>query len=147
MVALYVAMALISGAGLAIQVGLNNGLRARLGHPILAALISFATGIVLLLASTAVLRPSFPSASELRRGPWWIWFGGIVGAVYVGCSAAFSKRLGAAGWVGLIIAGQTLTSLVLDHYGLVGFPRHPISPARLLGAAILLAGVVLVLRN
>jgi transporter family-2 protein len=147
MVAFSIVVALVSGAGLAIQVGLNNELRVRLAHPILAALASFAIGTLLLLTNVAALRPPLPPTAELRRGPWWIWMGGVVGAVYVGCSAAFAKRLGAAGWVGLIIAGQTLMSLVLDHYGLVGFARHPVSPARLLGAALLLAGVVLVLRN
>src|SRR5262245_34069139 len=128
MVAFYVAAALVSGAGLALQVGLNNELRSRLGHPIAAAVASFAIGLVALLLAAAPLRPSLPPAAELRRGPWWMWFGGIVGAVYVGCSAAFARRLGAAGWLGLIIAGQLLTSLVLDHYGLISFPRQPVSP-------------------
>lgn len=147
MTAIYVVIALVSGAALAVQVGLNNGLRARLGHPILAALVSFLVGTALLLVNVAILRPAVPGPSELRRGPWWIWLGGVVGAVYVGCSAEFARRLGAAGWVSLIIAGQTLGSLALDHFGLVGFAPHPISAARLLGAALLLVGVALVLRT
>src|SRR5262245_30349413 len=111
-----VAVALVSGAALAIQVGCNNGLRARLGSPILAALASFGIGTAALLAYVAVQRPDVPAAGSLRQGPWWIWVGGLLGAVYVASAATFATRLGAAAWLALIVAAQVLASLVLDHY-------------------------------
>lgn len=144
---LFAAAALLSGAALAFQVGFNNGLRARVGHPMIAALISFGVGMVALAAYVAAARPAVPGVRELARAPWWIWMGGLVGAVYVACAAAFAARLGAAGWLALVVAGQILTSLAMDHFGLVGFERQPITAARLVGAALLLAGVALVLRR
>jgi transporter family-2 protein len=141
------AMALASGSALALQVGFNGRLRERLGHPILAATASFAIGLALLLAYLAALRPGPPPIREAARGPGWIWLGGLVGAVYVATSAAYAARLGAAAWLGLVVTGQVLTSLVLDHYGLLGFPAHPVTPARLLGALLLLAGLAIVLRT
>ena len=57
------------------------------------------------------------------------------------------SRPGWEPWLGLIVTGQIVTSLVLDHFGLVGFPTHPVSWPRALGVVLLLLGVVLVLRN
>lgn len=142
-----IAIALCSGVALAVQVGANSSLRARMGSPLLAALTSFGIGTVVLLVFLAVAWPSRPDGRSLREAPWWAWTGGVLGAVYVACAATFAPRLGAAGWLGLIVTGQILASLALDHYGLVGFPLHPINPWRILGAVLLLAGVTLVLRN
>lgn len=144
---LLIGIALVSGVGLAMQVGFNNELRDRIGHPLPAAIVSFVIGTIALLALALVTRPPFDTTQAVLRGPWWIWMGGLVGAVYVASAAAYAARLGAASWLGLIITGQIVTSLVLDHFGLIGFTRHPVNSMRLVGAALLLAGVVLVLRN
>jgi transporter family-2 protein len=144
---LYAGLALLSGAALAVQVGLNNGLRARMGHPVPAALGSFATGTLALVAFALVARPSWPKASSLSGGPWWIWLGGVVGASYIMVTITYSNRLGAAGWLGVVVTGQIITSVVLDHYGLVGFASHPVSPWRVVGVGLLLAGAAIVLRT
>jgi len=144
---LYAALALLSGSALAVQVGVNNGLRERLGHPIPASIASFATGTLALIAFGLMLRPAWPSASSLGRGPWWIWLGGAVGACYLMATVTFSPRLGAAGWLAAVVTGQILTSVLLDHFGLLGFAVHPASLRRLAGVALLLAGAVVVLRS
>lgn len=144
---LLILAALLSGAALAVQVGLNGELRIRTRSPLLAATISFATGTVILLGVLGVLRPELPDRTALAASPWWVWVGGLVGAGYVTAAAAFAPRLGAAPWLGLIVTGQILMSLVLDHFGLVGFPTHPLTVTRLVGAILLLCGVVLVLRS
>lgn len=138
-------IALASGAALAVQVGMNHTLRAKVGNPILAAWISFSIGLAALTLYLAFLRPTLPDRSDVIGAPWWIWGGGLVGAVYVGCSAAFAGRLGAAPWLGLIVTGQILASLALDHFGLIGFATKPITIRKVFGAALLLAGVVIVL--
>ncbi len=141
--------ALVCGGLLAVQVGVNSALRVRLGHPIVAALISFLIGTIGLLLYLLVRPPgpgTWPSREMVRQGPWWIWTGGLLGAVYVASAAALAPRLGAAGWLGLIVAGQVIASMVLDHFGLVGFAVHPVNPWRLAGAALLVLGVTFVLR-
>jgi len=55
-------------------------------------------------------------------------------------------RIGAATLLGVSVAGQMLVSLLLDHYGLIGYPVHPVSAWRIVGAALLLAGVWLIQR-
>jgi bacterial/archaeal transporter family-2 protein len=144
---LYAGLALLSGAALAVQVGLNNGLRERMGQPISAAFISFATGTLALFAFALALRPDWPKASSLAGSPWWIWLGGVVGASYIMLTITFSNRLGAAGWLGVVVTGQILTSVLLDHFGLVGFAAHPVSPWRVVGVGLLLAGAAIVLRT
>ena len=144
---LYAGLALLSGAALAVQVGMNNELRGRMGHPVPAALTSFGTGTLALLALALAIRPAWPRAPSLSGGPWWIWMGGVVGACYIMAAVTFSGRLGAAGWLGVVVTGQILTSVALDHFGLVGFAVHPISPWRAVGVGLLLAGAVIVLRT
>jgi transporter family-2 protein len=144
---LYAGLALLSGAALAVQVGVNNGLRERIGHPILAAITSFGIGTLALLAYGLATRPPWPQASSLARGPWWIWLGGAVGACYIVATVSFSTRLGAAGWLGAVVAGQVLTSVLLDHFGLIGFAVHPVGAWRVVGVGLLLVGAAIVLRT
>jgi bacterial/archaeal transporter family-2 protein len=142
-----VVAALASGAGLALQAGFNSALRSRLGHPMLASLVSFGTGILFLIGYVALIRPPVPSVARLSGAPWWIWVGGVVGVAYVASTAAYATKIGAAPWLGLVVTGQILTSLLLDHFGLIGFVPHPVNFSRLVGAVLLLLGVVLVLRS
>ena len=79
---LYAGLALLSGAALAVQVGVNNGLRQRMGHPLPAASVSFGTGTLALLAFAMLIRPGWPKGSNLAGAPWWTWLGGVVGACY-----------------------------------------------------------------
>ncbi len=144
---LYAGLALLSGAALAVQVGMNNGLKARMGHPLPAATTSFATGTLALLGFALLLRPPWPRASGLSGTPWWAWLGGVVGASYITVTVTYSGRLGAARWLGLVVTGQILTSVVLDHYGLVGFQAHSLTAWRAVGVALLLAGAAIVLRT
>ena len=144
---LYAALALLSGAALAVQVGINNVLRERMGHPVSAAFTSFATGTLALLVFALALRPASPRASDLAKGPWWIWLGGVVGVCYIMATVTFANKLGAAGWLGVVVTGQILTSVLLDHFGLVGFNVHPVGVWRGLGVALLLAGAAIVLKT
>ena len=57
-----------------------------------------------------------------------------------------APRLGAATLVAAVVAGQMLASVLLDQYGLVGFPVHPLSALRLLGAGLVIGGVMLIQR-
>ncbi len=143
---LLLVVAFLAGAVAPVQAGVNSQLRASTGHPAWAALASFTIGTLSLLAYYLVMRLPWPSPSSLLQAPWWSWLGGLLGAYYVASSIVLAPRLGAAVLVALVIAGQLLVSLVLDHFGLVGFAQHPISPARILGAALLLVGVVLIQR-
>ena len=76
----------------------------------------------------------------------WQWTGGLIGAVYVLAAVVLAPKLGAGTLVAAVVAGQMFTSLMLDQYGLIGFPVHSLSPVRLLGAVLVIAGVILIQR-
>ena len=70
--------------------------------------------------------------------------GGICGAFYIVMTILLAPRLGAATLIGVSVTGQMLASLILDHYGLIGYPVHPVNVWRLAGAGLLLGGLVLI---
>lgn len=142
----YVLLALIAGAVLPFQVGVNNTLRQGIGSAVLAALISFTVGAVCLIAYALLTRTPWPAINDMARLPAWAWIGGALGAYYVAMTIFVAPHLGAANLITLTIATQLLVSLLLDHYGLLGFAQHGINAWRLLGALLLVAGTVLVVR-
>jgi transporter family-2 protein len=117
-----------------------------IGHPITAALVSFLVGSVGLAVAAVAARAPFTLVGAWTRSEWWHWSGGLLGAVYIVGTIVLAPRLGAATLVAALVAGQMIMSLVIDQYGWVGFAEHPISPLRLLGAALVVGGVVLVHR-
>jgi bacterial/archaeal transporter family-2 protein len=139
-------LALLSGAALAVQAAINAQLRVALGTPVLAALASFVVGTVALAGYALVARAARPDVSAVSAAPWWVWTGGVIGAVYVTLTVILVPRLGPALLFGTIVAGQMLAALALDHYGLLGVPTHPVNTGRLVGAVLLIAGVVLIRR-
>jgi transporter family-2 protein len=140
----YVLFAFAAGAALPVQFGINAQLSSWLDSPVRAAFVSFLTGAIILAVAAALLFKPLPSGSRLGHAPWWVWVGGAFGAFYVVASIVAAPRLGAATVVAVIVAGQSLASVVVDHYGWVGFePRH-VSAGRLLGMALVGAGVALV---
>ena len=76
--------------------------------------------------------------------PWWAWVGGLLGAVYVTSTVVVPVRMGGAAFFGILVAAQLVTSVILDRFGAIGFPKHDLSPGRLIGVAMLIGGAVLV---
>jgi transporter family-2 protein len=142
----FLLLALAAGVLLPVQAGVNAQLRSALGSPIAAAFISFLVGTISLAAATLVFRVSFPIGRAWGVTHPVQWSGGMIGALYVFAAVILAPKLGAGTLVAAVVAGQMITSLVLDHYGLVGFPIHSLTPVRLMGAALVIAGVVLIQR-
>ena len=136
--------AFAAGAMLPIQFGINAQLAAWIESPVRAALVSFVVGAGALGLVTLLVARELPASERLGAAPWWVWLGGLFGAFYVLGSVVAAPRLGAVTLVALILAGQAVSSAVVDHFGWVGFEEHPVTPGRLAGVALLAAGVVLV---
>ena len=71
----------------------------------------------------------------------------MLGASYVVCTIIVGPKLGAAALLALVILGQLVTSLLVDHFGWLGFPQHPLTLMRLLGATLLFGGVLLIVHR
>jgi transporter family-2 protein len=139
-------LALVVGLLLPLQAGVNAQLRTAIGDPLAAALVSFLVGTAGLATLMVLLRVPLPLAAAWQRSEWTHWTGGLLGATYVALAVVLAPRLGATALTAAVVAGQMLASVVLDHYGLAGFPQQSASAARLAGAALVVAGVVLVQR-
>jgi transporter family-2 protein len=139
-------LALAGGVVLPFQAAMNARLGRDLGSSAGGALASFVIGGVALLLYMLATREHLPATTAYLRVPVWAWVGGILGAFFVGVVIFVTPRIGVATLMGLVVAGQIGASVVLDHYGMLGLPRHPFSAWRLLGVCLLVAGVVVVKR-
>ena len=139
-------LAVIGGALLAIQAPTNAILGRATGSPIIAAFISFLIGTVALGAAVSVSSGKL-FAPGLKQVPWYAWLGGFYGAFFVAVAAFGAPRVGVGVLLTAAIAGQLAAALVLDHYGLLGLGRHPITLSRGLGFVLVVVGAVLVRRS
>lgn len=131
------------GMALPIQAALNGKLMRTFGHPIIGATISFLTGSLLLVACALPLQKHFTLAA-VRQTNWYDWAGGIIGVIYITGIIMIIPRLGAGLAFALIVGGQLLMSLIMDHFGIFGIPVNEISWAKILGLILLLLGVWLI---
>ncbi|MGG0824639.1 DMT family transporter [Paenibacillus turicensis] len=135
-----------SGMLMATQAAINGQLGKVLHSPVHAAFISFFVGLVILIfivmikdrSMTNVLQPIKLSA------PWWVWIGGILGAVYVLGNAFLVGKIGTGQTVMLALFGQITGSLLVEQFGLLRSNRIKVRPIQILGLVIMLAGVFLI---
>ena len=140
----YVLFAFGAGIALPVQFGINSQLASWLDSPVRAAFVSFLTGTIILAGAAALVFKPLPSLARLGHAPWWVWLGGALGAFYVAGSIVAAPRLGAAALIAVIVAGQSLASVVVDHFGWVGFEPKEVSAGRIGGMVLVLTGAALV---
>ena len=140
----FLVLAVTAGAVLPIQAGLNVQLGKSVNQPIFAAFASFLIGSLGLLLYLVILKFDFSSITQTTKVSPVVWIAGILGAFYVAAVIILAPKLGAALTFSLIVAGQLIISVILDHYGLLGVPVHKINWQRLLGVALLITGVLII---
>ncbi len=138
-------LTLLAGIANAIEPGQNATLAKATGHPVLAGLVCFLMALVIFIVAIVVMgEREMPSRRAFARTPWWAWPGGILGAAVVVAQLYLAESLGAAPFLGLVVTGGVIASIVLDHFGLVGFKTHRASRWRILGGVLMVLGVTLV---
>jgi transporter family-2 protein len=139
-----VVLTAVAGGLIALQAPINAGLGRSTGS-LAAALVSFAVGTVALTA-IVVLSGKAGGLGSVSDASWYYLIGGLLGAVYVTNALIAVAAIGAGGVAAATITGQLVASVTIDRLGLFGLEEVPLSPERLLGVALLLAGTVLVVR-
>jgi len=134
------------GAATALQAPTNAKMMTAVGSPVNAAFVSFAVGTAA-LGILAVVLQTRPDMAASRALPWYAWIGGLYGAIFVVAAAWGVPKLGVATTITLMVAGQLLLSLALDHFGVMDVPKQPLNLGRVAGVALVLAGVLLVRRS
>lgn len=140
------AVILTAGAGglIALQAPINAGLGKASGD-LAAALISFMVGTAALLLIVVVTGKAggISHATDVR---WYYLVGGLLGAIYVANALVAVSSIGAGGVAAATVAGQLTASVVADRLGILGLEQVALTPLRILGVALLLAGTVLIVR-
>jgi transporter family-2 protein len=131
------------GVGLPIQTSVNARLRRSVGSPFLASLVSFGAGTTFLVVVTLIGRHTllFPSAL-LTSQPVWLWLGGVFGVIYLTGNILLLPKLGAVQTVIVPVFGQVLMGLLIDDFGWFHSRLAPLTAIRVLGALLVLLGVV-----
>jgi len=139
------AFVLFAGAANAIQAGQNGALSKGLAQSLTAGLIVAAgTASCILVVGLLSGKLAWPTAEQAAGMPWWAWFGGILGGGIILAQFLVARQIGAAPFLGLLVTAGVLTSILLDHFGWIGFERHPASLGRLVGAGLMVGGVAMV---
>lgn len=139
-------VAVAVGAGLVVQIAMNATVGRIVGSPLWGAVANFTIGLVALVVCAGAFGARYTPGS-IGQVPVWAWFGGLLGAGYVASVTVLGPRLGGLALMALVLAGQLVASLLVDQFGVLGFPRTPVTPTRLLGAGLLIVGTLLVVRR
>ena len=140
------ALATLAGVSIVVQQALNANLREALSSAAWSGFVSYLVGLLSMTILVVALREPVPALGIAARIPWWAWSGGLFGALFIGLAILLVPQIGAATFIALLVAGQMLASLAVDHFGWMGLARQPVDPTRLVGAALLIGGVILIRR-
>jgi transporter family-2 protein len=144
---LFYLLPVFAGIAITIQAGINSQLRIAIQHPLLAAFISFIVGTVALAVLLLFSKDSLPGLAQYSAAGWYKFTGGLLGAFVVLVTLLAVTRIGAANMFVLIVAGQLITAVLMDHFGVLGMKPNPVSVQKILGICLLVIGAWLVNRK
>ena len=139
----WIMLAFFSRAVLPIQAGMNARLGKAATSPVHAAMLSFIVGTAGLLLFLLITQRSV-SWVGVRAAPAHVWLGGLLGAFYVTVIILAFPQLGPGLTFGLVVAGQMLLSLVLEHFNILVAQQSPINAMKVLGMALVVVGVIII---
>ena len=139
-----------AGAVVAMQPALNAQLAGHLGSPLRAALINFTAGGLIMLSIVTVhaMRVGFPTIQSIAKVPPHLWLaGGALGAIFVTTATWATPKIGVGVFFATMIAAQLIAAMLLDHFGVIGLEQRPATLVRIVGAALLIVGAILMARG
>jgi transporter family-2 protein len=140
---LWIILAFLAGSFLPIQAGVNSKLGKAAESPLHAVCISFLIGALAMVIYVLLSKQSI-SWSGLRAAPMYTWIGGLLGAFYVTVVILAFPHLGPGLTFGLIVAGQMLFSVVLEHFNILVAHPHPMNVPRLIGVVLVIVGAIII---
>jgi transporter family-2 protein len=138
---LFTSLAIAAGAAAAIQSAANAGLKSYIG---LGGALVINTAVVLIATIVLWLATGANTTFFPKDAPWTLYIGGLCGFATIAALALAFPQMGAAWAIAMMVLGQGVAALVIDHFGLMGMPRDPVTATRLVGIALLALGIVVV---
>lgn len=136
-------VAFLSGAFLPIQAGLNYRLGKAIDNTVYAAMLSFIVG-AFSVACYILFTKQPVSWGGIKSVPGYVWFGGVLGAFYVTAIILSFPKIGPALTFGLVVLGQMIISILLDHFNILVTQQHSINGWRVLGIIFIITGVFII---
>jgi transporter family-2 protein len=144
---LFAALAIITGALIPVQAATNAAFSKSIGNPYITALSVFSIGLASIIVFLLATRTPLPSFGKLTAAPLFSYAGGLIVATYVVMITILTPRLGVGAAIGLIVTGQILCAVLIDHFGMLNAAVKPITLTRLLGMLLMIAGVYMVMKK
>jgi transporter family-2 protein len=132
------ALAVVAGVAVAFQGATNQGLQksAGIGPALLVNTVVVILGATTLWLATGAKTTFFPASAS-----WPLYLGGVFGFIIIAAAVLVFPRLGAAYAIALMVCGQCLAALIIDHYGLMGMEKNPATLQRVIGVVLVMGGV------
>jgi transporter family-2 protein len=140
---IWILIVFVAGAFLPIQAGLNTRFGKSLDSPVYASMISFIVGAFSVAAYILITKQQVV-LSGLHTAPLYVYLAGVLGAVYVTAIVLAFPKIGPALTFGLVVAGQMVISVLLDHFNILVAQQHSINIWRLVGISLIVAGVIII---
>ncbi|MBC7887307.1 MAG: DMT family transporter [Ferruginibacter sp.] len=141
---LFIVLALSAGMMIPFQTAMNAQLGKALQSPYFSALTVFMVAAVGLLIYIIAMRYSIPSTQQWSVAPKWSYVGGLLGGAYILLIVICAPKLGIGNVTVLVLLGQILSAVIIDQFGLLHSPIHPLNRQRIFGVILVIAGVYLV---
>ena len=143
----FILLSFSAGFAVPLQAGTNARLGNLMGHPLWATAVSLLVSLVVLVVVIIVVKAPRPDLVAVREGPWWIWMGGVAGVFYITTALLMAPRLGAINFIMAALIGQLVVSIVIDYFGLLGFPKQPLNINKLVGISVVIGGFLITTRT
>jgi transporter family-2 protein len=132
-------LAVVAGVAVAFQGATNQALlkATGIGPALVINTVVVLFGAIGLWLATGATTKFFPTDTS-----WTLYLGGVFGFIIIAAAVLVFPRLGAAYAIALMVCGQCLAAMIIDHYGLMGMEKSPATFQRMLGVALVAAGVV-----
>ena len=138
-------MAVLSGCLSASITGAYAQLSSIVGNPVQATTVAFFVAtMALLLFCTCLGKTRLVGKAFSRDYPWWMWMGGLCGAIIVFSNAWLVPKVGVGVFSMALLVGQLALSMLMEHNGWLGAPRKRITWPQVVGILMMLAGVALI---
>jgi bacterial/archaeal transporter family-2 protein len=142
-----IAFIVVAGVLNGLQTGMNSQLTKSLGNPVLAGPIVYGLGFICFVIAVGVMSLfglKVGDYGKLAQTPWWAIIGGMAGAVFTLATLAATPKVGAGVFVAVTVTTGVVVSIIIDHFGIIGVDKHPANIGRIIGAALMIGGVLLV---
>jgi transporter family-2 protein len=141
----FLIIALAMGLLVPLQTAANSRLRGVVGPAYVSTLVSFTVStLALLLVSLIAGIPIMPTSQMLDAAPGWSWFVGIIAVITITIAIHLFKEIGQLQAIVIPMFSQLIFSLLIDHFGWFGAHVIPLGINRIVGALLLIVGVILV---